>query len=72
MNVENSDFTIKILDDGTPQKYLDKLKMKYPDLSICKSDFYEEKSLAVENHPDKMNQKIPIDLWVSEIKKATE
>ena len=30
----SGDFRIKVLDDGTPKKYLDKIRKKYPDIPI--------------------------------------
>lgn len=39
-NYEN----IIVLDDGTPQKYLDKLTEKYPEIIIKKSEYYSNKS----------------------------
>ena len=39
---------IFIMDDGTPHKYLDKIKEKYPFVTILKSNFYEEKTKLIE------------------------
>lgn len=39
----SGDFKIKVLDDGTPKKYLDKIREKYPDAEILLSDNYEKK-----------------------------
>ena len=44
------DFNIKILDDGSPEKYLDKIQWKYPHISIVKSDNYDEKSQAISEN----------------------
>jgi hypothetical protein len=72
LNCINSDFKIKVLDDGTPQKYLDKLQNKFPDIQIYKSDFYDEKvKFTSEGKQPKIN-KIPIELWLQEAKNATD
>jgi len=65
LNIIDNDFNIIILDDGTPQKYLDKLVKKYPKITIIKSDLYLEKSNAIANEDSNVNTKIPIDLWIS-------
>lgn len=62
---------ICILDDGTPQKYLDKIILKYPYVEILKSEFYEEKANAIETFQTDIIRKIPIDLWVSGAKNAS-
>jgi GR25 family glycosyltransferase involved in LPS biosynthesis len=72
LNCSISDIKIKILDDGTPQKYLDKLQEKFPEITILKSEFYETKSknCALGLKPETMN--IPIDFWVESVKNASE
>lgn len=71
LNSQNSDYKIVVLDDGTPQKYLNKLLEKYPEIEILKSDLYDEKSNAIENNYSEINSKIPIDLWISSAKNAS-
>lgn len=63
---------IMILDDGTPQIYLDKILEKYPDVIIKKSKFYNDKVqfTSQAKRPDKYI--IPIDLWVDAAKNASE
>ncbi|MSP84526.1 MAG: glycosyltransferase [Flavobacteriaceae bacterium] len=68
---QNLDFKIVVLDDGTPQKYLDKLLEKYPKINILKSDLYKEKSYAIANDFQNINSKIPIDLWINSAKNAS-
>ena len=46
---QNQDFKITILDDGTPQKYLDKIQQKHSEITILKSALYDEKSNAIIN-----------------------
>ena len=71
LNSQNSEYKIVVLDDGTPQKYLDKLLDKYPEIKILKSDLYEEKSNAIENNTSEITSKIPIELWINSAKKAS-
>jgi len=71
LNVLDSDFNIIVLDDGTPQKHLDKLVEKYPEIKILKSDLFIEKSNAIENGDSNVNPKIPIDLWISAAENAS-
>ena len=71
LNILDNDFNIIVLDDGTPQKYLDKLVDKYPGIVILKSDLYLEKSKAILNEDLVVNPKIPIDLWLSAAENAS-
>lgn len=75
-NVICSEFRIKILDDGTPQKYLDKLIEKYPEIIIYKSEFYQEKVSKIENNFSDFGTKptsdIPIHLWIEAAQNATD
>ncbi len=43
-------YTITILDDGTPQKYLDKILNKYPDVILKRNEKADLKSKAIENN----------------------
>ncbi len=72
LNSQKRDFSIKILDDGTPQKYLDKLQEKFPEIQIYKSEWYEHKSsfCTVGKKPEIMT--IPIDFWVNGTKSVSE
>jgi len=71
LNSQNSEYKIIVLDDGTPQKFLDKLLGKYPEIKILKSDLYDEKSNAVANDIQNINSKIPIELWIESAKNAS-
>lgn len=71
-NVLNTTFSIKVLDDGTPSRYLEKIQLKFPNIEILKSEFYEEKSKNIENNQDIINTKIPISLWLNTAKQATD
>lgn len=64
---------IVILDDGTPEKYLAKIKTKYPDIVIKKSEFYREKSKAIENNSiDRAKLKFPGKFWHREISQGSD
>ncbi|WP_417427782.1 glycosyltransferase family 2 protein [Halpernia sp.] len=70
------DFTIKVLDDGTPKKYLEKIQEKYPDVQILFSENYHSKcAIIIENlkSEKKINGfQIPTNLWIDAVKKATD
>ncbi|MFV0186266.1 glycosyltransferase family 2 protein [Empedobacter falsenii] len=67
---------ITVLDDGTPQKYLDLILQKYPTIEIKKSNQYLEKSKSIQNHSfdtDKINGfTIPTDMWVEAVKQTKD
>ncbi len=71
LNCTESDFKIKILDDGTPQKYLHKLQEKFPEIEILKSNFYDLKSKNCDLGFKPEIMKIPIDFWISSAEKAS-
>jgi hypothetical protein len=71
LNVHDNDFNIIVLDDGTPQKYLDKLADKYPKISFLKSDLYIQKATAITNGDSNVNSTIPIDLWLNAAENAS-
>lgn len=58
-----------VLDDGTPQQYLDKIQEKYPQIEITKSDLYEKKS---SNLKEDYKGEIPINFWVESAKKSSD
>lgn len=63
---------IIILDDGTPDVYLTKIKEKYPFVEIRKSQHHSEKSEKILTGQDIDGYKIPSDLWIDSVKNATE
>lgn len=65
------DGRIVVLDDGTPQKYLDKIVELFPDIQIEKSSYYEQKSkdISLNKVPEKV---IPADFWRDEVLKGSE
>ena len=67
-----TDYRIVILDDGTPAEYLEKLQLKYPNITIQKSGLYSEKEDFVTNKNKFFNTKVPIDLWFTAAQNASE
>jgi hypothetical protein len=63
---------IIILDDGTPQSYLDKIIQKFPEVIVKKSAFYDQKvtNCAQGIQPD--NYVIPIDLWANGVTEVSD
>ena len=61
--------SIFILDDGTPDKYLNKILDDYPNVKILKSNFYEIKSNSVG---ELQEFKIPIDFWIQSVQIASD
>lgn len=70
--VIESDFTITIVDDGTPQRYLDKIQLKFPDVNILKSNYYQKKAAFVDGKSDVITTAIPIDFWIESIGKSSD
>jgi hypothetical protein len=71
-NVLDEALSITVLDDGTPKKYLQKIKFKYPDVKILLSDFYQVKSESIgkENYTEISG--IPIDFWLDAARNASD
>lgn len=71
-HVKRGNGKIVILDDGTPQVYLDRILLKYPEVIIKKSDLYDFKQHSTLNGLRPDNYIIPIDLWVKAANEASE
>ncbi len=71
----SGDYIIKVLDDGTPKKYLDKIKTKYPGINIITSENYTKKISAINDNLAEGIEingfEIPTKLWIEEAKKAS-
>lgn len=69
-------FEIKIVDDGTPNKYLIKLQQKYPEIKIQKSKNYDRKVIAIEENlrSGKLINgfEIPINDWKQSVEEAQD
>lgn len=70
------DIKITILDDGTPQKYLDKIKEKYPTVSFKYSQYRDEKVAKLEKHlrgeEQYYDNRIPTELWYNAIAESSD
>ncbi len=69
------EYTIRVLDDGTPPEYLDKIQKLFPLVQIFRSPLYEQKVLALGRHiagEKKFDQfTIPISFWKEQISHCT-
>ena len=68
-------FIIKVVDDGTPEQYLQKLKDKFPLVDFKTSLQYNSKTKAIDENLT-LGKKIdgfsiPTDLWYKEVKNST-
>lgn len=66
------DFLVKVLDDGTPEKYLNKIQKQYPEIEILKSKNYKEKSKLVDQKSEINGFEIPTDLWITAANEADD
>ncbi len=70
----SGNYQIKILDDGTPDVYLQKILVKYPQVDLEKSAAYNQKIQAIILNIEKgvpiNGFHIPTDMWVNNVKKA--
>lgn len=62
---------ISVLDDGTPEEFLTKIKEKYPQIEVFSSKLALKKQKQIKNQ-EKCDTTIPIDLWKSAAINATE
>lgn len=67
---------IIVLDDGTPQKYLDKILQKYPKVRFKFSDYREEKIEKINRHlsgkENYQDIRIPTNLWYEAVAEASD
>jgi hypothetical protein len=65
------EFTITVLDDGTPPAYLEKISFLFPEVIILRSALYNQKVLAIHDHVIRKKPfnrlEIPISLWTSHV-----
>lgn len=75
-NFVEGSYLVKILDDGTPEKYLQKIKEKHPHIEILKSKNYQNKVAAIEENIKSGKEIdgfiIPTELWYKAAKNASE
>ena len=69
-------YVVKILDDGTPEKYLKKIKEIFPEVEIFTSVQYQEKTKSIEENLISGKEingfNIPTKLWRKAAEKASE
>lgn len=69
-------FKIKVLDDGTPKKYLDVIQPKFPNVKIITSNQYLDKIQAIEDNIENGKKidgfTIPTDLWFNTVKSSSD
>lgn len=72
----DGDIKIKILDDGTPSKYLNLIKQKHPQVTIITSQQYNEKVKSVELNITTGSEIngfiIPTQMWIEQAQKSSE
>ena len=71
-HVKNFSGKIVVLDDGTPEIFLNKILSNYPNVEIKKSEFYTEKQQCTLQGIRPKNYVIPIDLWVKAAEEASD
>jgi len=72
----SGNYKITVLDDGTPQKYLDKIQKLYPEIVILKSENHRDKEQAIKDNLEKGQEingfQIPTKLWRNAAQEASE
>jgi hypothetical protein len=70
------EFTIKILDDGTPPAYLERILERYPQVQILRSPQYAVKVGAIEAHIQHgqpySQSRIPTAFWIEVVEASTD
>ncbi len=60
-------YRVHVLDDGTPERYLEKIRAMFPDVSITRSGRHAHKSAAIERHVTRGEafgaHALPVDMW---------
>ncbi|MBC6607168.1 hypothetical protein H8B13_10085 [Hymenobacter sp. BT188] len=72
----SGEFKIRVLDDGTPPEYLDKISRLYPSVIIARSPLYEQKVAALKAHVSDQKKYdqffIPTAFWIKEISRCSD
>lgn len=70
------EFVIKVLDDGTPSHYLQKIAKAFPDVQIFTSPLYNEKCAAIEKHLNGYQKfslwDIPTNFWIRHVENTSQ
>lgn len=70
------DFKITVLDDGTPEQYLNKIQTKFRDVTLLKSKNYAEKSSAIAENLSTKKEisgfQIPVSSWIEAVTNASD
>jgi hypothetical protein len=64
-----------VLDDGTPEPYLDEIARRHPNVVIERSDLYERKATALASGspvPSDIARVIPVPLWRRNVERASD
>lgn len=74
--IDGEKLNIIVLDDGTPQKYIDEISIKYPNVKFKFSNYRDEKIKKIKNHLDGIenyyDKRIPTDLWYEAISDSSD
>lgn len=69
-------YKIVVLDDGTPKKYLDKIRTTFPEVEIRLSEQYVQKVKVIQENLETGKEidgfQIPTNLWYEAVQKATD
>ncbi|RYD51971.1 MAG: glycosyltransferase [Sphingobacteriales bacterium] len=69
-------YTIKVLDDGTPEKYLQRIGTLFPDVQVFRSPFYAQKAAAIDaaarNEALYSLFSIPSRFWIDAVSGSTD
>jgi glycosyltransferase involved in cell wall biosynthesis len=72
----SGDIRIKVLDDGTAPKYLQKIRALFPEVEIFTSPYYTEKVELLQAHIDRKKEyksgAIPSRFWFEHIERASD
>lgn len=72
----SGNFKIRVLDDGTPKIYLDKIREKHPNVEIHLSENYAKKVKAIAENLESGKSingfEIPTKFWYNNVKNASE
>src|SRR4051812_30553400 len=69
-------YSVTVLDDGTPPEYLLRIQTLFPQVRILRSDQYDAKVQALDDHHAKRSNfkltQIPSEFWYASIEQGSE